>query len=173
MVLTCTERQILYNQYQILSLLCPEESKYFELKMKILSNGYTSEYGDVVNFENEIPEEDCDFVYDVLSMYRDLYFSFDKLDEKSNISKDDVVFRGFDGNNECKYYVFASFLLKEKDIFNEFADVGVNSHASRIDMYKKMLAVYKPILDDKIGKYREYLTKGEILSIINAWRIKQ
>jgi len=169
MELTKVERQILYNQCQILSVLCPEDKESLELKMIALNNGYTSEYEKIVNvYNDELSENECKFVYDVLIMYRSLYFSYEKLDDKLDISRNDVLFSGFDGNYECGYYSFACFLLKDKGLFEEFANVDTNSHASRVEIYERMLEVYNAISNDPSTDYENSLTKENIISVINA-----
>jgi len=171
MRLTQVERQILYNQNRILSIICPEEKDSYELNMTILLNGYTSDYEEVFEvYDDEVEESECQFVYHVLTMYRSLCFSYQKLDNKSGITNDDVLFQGFDGNDETKYYSFASYLLKEKKRFEEFKNVDTNSHSRKVEIYKSMLDVYNSISNEKNNHYSNSLTRDEIISIINAWR---
>ncbi|MCL2633792.1 MAG: YfbU family protein [Oscillospiraceae bacterium] len=170
MKLTQVERQILYNQYDILSVLCPVDKELFELNKTILLNGYVREYDGLMELHDEVSTDICDFVYDVLTMYRILYSSYHKLEDKSNISDEDVIFQGFDGNDETQYYAFASFLLKDKKLYSEFKNVEVNSHASRVGIYKSMLDIYTPIYD-KMNKDRRYgssLTEEEIIKIVDS-----
>jgi len=167
MKLTQVERQILYNQNHILSILCPEEKKLFELKMTILSDGYTREYGKVVGVGDELDENKCKFIHDVLDMYSDLYYSYYSLKDKTGISEKHVLFQGFDVSNEVKYNGYAQFLIKEEG-FEEFSEVDVNSHSSEVETYNRMLAVYKPIFEQKKNNDRDNLTKDEITLIINA-----
>jgi len=163
MKLTQIERQMLYNQYQILSILCPDEQDYYEKKMTILQKGYELRYEDGVIdvYDEEVSESDCLFVYDVLDMYSSLFFSYQKLDDKSGVSEKDVVFGGFDGNNETKLYSFVNFLLKDDGRWGEFKDVYTNSHGQRVNRYREMLSVYKGM------KKHSDLSKDEIISIIN------
>ncbi|MDR1002636.1 MAG: YfbU family protein [Oscillospiraceae bacterium] len=164
MKLTQVERQILYNQYKILSILCPDNKNCYEEKMNILHNGYTSCYGsDIVNVDgDEIDETECRFVEDVLFMYRSLYDSYKKLADKSGISEEAVKFDGFDCNNEGKHYSFAAFLTKERDEWSEFKTCNTNSHAHRVELYEQMLAVYKSLPKS------QYLSKEDIIAIINC-----
>jgi len=44
--LTITERQILANQFRILSKL-EDDTEYYEKRAEIVENGYTGQYGEV------------------------------------------------------------------------------------------------------------------------------
>ncbi len=62
------------------------------------------------SLNDEVSEDDCRFVYDVLDMHRDLIRSYEALTDKAGIEAADVSFRGFDGNNEPELYGLISFL---------------------------------------------------------------
>lgn len=164
MQLSRVERQILYNQCLILSMLDSHSKDDWELKMKVLDSGYSSWYEEIVAVDTEeLSEQECKFVHDVLDMYSRLFYSYKNLGDKTGIIEDDVSFQGFDGNYETKLFSFASFLLKEANRWCEFAKVDCNSHAERVNKYKMMLEVY-----NGISTKPESLSKEQILLIINA-----
>ena len=64
------ERLTLYNQYEILKRLNPDEVEYYNVKQEIVINGFKANYNDLVNgFMDETPVEVSEFVIDVLQMY--------------------------------------------------------------------------------------------------------
>ncbi|MDR0948271.1 MAG: YfbU family protein [Lachnospiraceae bacterium] len=166
-MLTLVERQILYNQYRILSLLDEDGKDSYERKMKVFEYGYVSIYDDVVNVnKDEVSESDCDFVNDVLVMFSDLYYSYNELTDKSTISEILITFDGFDANNETGMYSYTLFLIKEYGRYKEFSDRSLNSHGPRIKRYQEMLNTYKEIRDR--SRLKSYLNVEEILSIIKT-----
>lgn len=163
MELTEKERLILYNQYEILKLLNPDEKEYYERDQEILINGFKYNYDNLVEgFMNETSEEVSQFVIDVLQMHRVLNNSYDKLkdDEKSQIELYDISFKGFDGNEEIDYYVYAKFYLEKLDRFGELKEskyYAVNSHTNMLNDYRKMVSLWKEV---KTGRYNNVSLKN-------------
>jgi uncharacterized protein YfbU (UPF0304 family) len=145
MKLTDTERLILANQYEILALLDEQQSYSHKRSADALLSGYEYEYdqldqrlsrgGDV------LPDEECKFVWRVLGMYDDLQRVAATAD--SGIDPKDVVFMGFDGNNETKYMGYAQYIRRDKYRFQVLAVMGedLNSHMHSLMMYARMLQV--------------------------------
>lgn len=163
MELTKKERLILYNQYEILKSLNPDEKEYYEIDQEILINGFKYNYDGLVHcFMDDTPEEISQFVIDVLQMYSVLNNSYDKLkdDEKSQIDLYDISFTGFDGNEETDYYVYAKFHLEKLDKFGELKEseyYAVNSHANTLNDYRKMVSLWKEV---KTGRYNNVSLKN-------------
>lgn len=151
MELTKKERLILYNQYEILKSLNPDEKEYYERDQEILINGFKYNYTDLVGgFMDETPEEISQFVIDVLQMYRVLNNSYDKLneDEKSQIDLYDISFKGFDGNEETDYYFYAKFYIEKLDNFGDLKEskwYAINSHGNMLNDYIKMVSLWKEV----------------------------
>lgn len=163
MKMTEVEKLILYNQYAILQKLYPEDSKIYENAQEILVSGFTSEYDSLAeHLSDDYPEEICSETQDILQMYRSLYYSYEELEDKGGIKKRDVQFQGFDGNEEVKHYNLAKYYIEDEDLFEEFKDVPINSHASRLRKYRAMLLAWK-----KYGRY-DTLTKDQIIEILEA-----
>ncbi|EES50529.1 YfbU family protein [Clostridium cagae] len=156
MELNKIQRLILYNQYQILKHLEPEEKETYEISQKILHNGFKYDYDELTSFFNEeIPEEISEFVYDVLQMYRCINDSYGDLsnEEKEGFKKLNTTFGGFDGNEEPKYYSYACFLLEDLEKFEESYNNGKispNSHRNMLKKYEKMLSKWEEVRN---GRY--------------------
>ncbi len=114
-------------------------------------------------------------VIDVLNMWRVLEQSYARLSkkDKDRVRKetepfDDVVFQGFDGNEETEYLSIAKFLIDKMDRFADFKGRDLNSHMPSIEWHRRMARAFKQI--------RPYLRGGNLLSaehlikILNAQR---
>ena len=161
------ERLIISNQFKILEKLYPEEAEYYSKHRKALENGYKLHYQWIVeNLYDEMSEEECQEVIDILSMYRSLTYSYQKLEDKSGIEESDIRFPGFDGNNETNQYSYTNYFIIELDRFkeltggSEYADF--NSHCPMLDLYRRMLSKWKNLKD------RNNLTEDEIISIVKG-----
>lgn len=120
---------------------------------------------------HEDDPRDLRFVLDVLGMFTILEFSYEKLSTKDKklIKKEagpligDLQFRGFDGNEECRYMGIARFLIEEMDRFQNFKDRDLNSHMPTIDTYSRMLSVFKPLKEDLVGMW---LDANQMIAIL-------
>lgn len=177
MALTVTERRILANQYRILAALTKNdhERTSYEEKVEALESGYELHFGDD-NFSDEVmTEAACKEVLNILSMYEDLFFSFRRLTDKSGIDATDVVFSGFDGNNETTEMGYAQFFCERFDGGRRFKEMRAaagfefNSHAVRLPRYRAMLREHKAVREGNrsVGNY-EPLTNPEIQRILAA-----
>ncbi len=165
MDLTKTERLILINQYRMLSVICPDEKKDSDIAIDILANGYKHNYDSLVDFlSDDMPEEISKEVIDILQMFRSLNNSYHELNDKSGIDKGNVIFQGFDGNEETEHYSYADFFINKYDRYSEFSKVAINSHCNMLYMYRPMLKAW--------SKYERYqsLNKEQIIEIINAYK---
>jgi uncharacterized protein YfbU (UPF0304 family) len=163
------ERLILSNQYRILEKLDPEEAKYYEQSRKAIEKGYTLHYDDLTEmFHDELSEEACEEVINILSMYSALIFSFKSLKDKNGIDEDDIKFRGFDGNDsvEAKMMGYAKYFMNDLDRFDGLRDnskfPNYNSHCPMLNSYRRMLDVWG------ICSNKNELSKEDIIRIIEA-----
>lgn len=168
MELTEKERLILYNQYEILKRLDSDGEEYYNVKQEILINGFKANYNDLVyGFMQETPVEVSEFVIDVLQMYSILNDSYRQLNEedRNEIDLYDISFKGFDGNEETDYYVYAKFFLEDLGRFDELKEsehYAINSHRNMIDKYRRMLSYWEEV---RTGRYN-LLTLTNIQYII-------
>lgn len=163
--MTKEERLILINQYQLLKQTSDEEDdqKYWDLKIKILREGwaylYESELFEVI--EEEKDEKVCKEVIDILKMYRNILGS---VKNNGGIEKFDgdymLQFRGFDGNEEIDHYSFMQLYIEDMERFNE--SKSENSHSNMLSTYREMLERYNEVTK---SKYKD-LTNEEIKYIV-------
>lgn len=180
--LTIKERLILANQYDILAKLTDDdhEKKHFENLREVFTSGYSLYYSLATEwFSEEVSENECRFVTDVLNLYRVLYFSWSRNDEmKEVIDEKDVLFNGFDLNDsqEVKYYSFYKFLVEQLDRYSEIKDLmnegkikDFNSHGSppSMDSLSNMILKLKEINNRKQTVSYEDLTIDEVKAILN------
>ena len=177
MNLTEKERLFLYNQYEVLRILNSDdehESKRYENFQKIVVRGYEDVYDWLTDgFDKTVPSEVTQFVFDVLNLYRALMVSYHELsdEEKAQIDENDIKYEGFDGSNEIQYYCFADFLMRDEGLYGEIFDDGraeLDSHAKRVDQYKKMLDAWRNTGKEK----HDNLTAEEIRGIIESYKIR-
>lgn len=147
MNLTKLQRLFLYNQYLILEKLDPENAEIYSMFKEVLKEGYTLEYSSMFQyFDEEMTEEKCTEVYDILDMYNSLNISYDRLSDQSEIDKNEIHFLGFDENNEGEQYSFASFLIYDLGKYEYFRETkDINSHSPTMGMYRSMLSVWKSL----------------------------
>ncbi len=165
MTLTKTERLILINQYRALAVMNPKEEKHYAEACEILENGYALEY--TVLFQpisDELTEDECREVYDILDMYRALKAGYDKLDDKTGIDGR-ISFGGFDQNEETARYEYVRFLIVDQGRWEESNIPDLNSHWPMLESYRKMLREWHNSTD------RMALTRDDVGRIISAQKI--
>lgn len=164
MDLTNFERLSLINQFKILEKLYPEEQRYYSNHRQALEEGYKLHYNWIFeHMWDEMSEDECKEVVNILDMYRAITFSAEKLKDIKNIQEHYwLQFRGFDGNNETSQMAYCRYFIKELDRFGEltygkeYADF--NSHMPSLPKYQKMLQVWNS-LDEKHDLNQETLLK--------------
>ncbi len=174
--LTVAERWILSNQYMILAKLDPKKRKHYDKIRGALDSWYELHYGPnyiTTNPDEIMTVEECREVGDILSMFQGLRQSYEKISDKSGISKRAVEFDGFDGNNETKQMAYTEYYCTlDGGRFEKDVDLrNLNSHSQRLPHYRAMLSEYKRIKDAKprTGAMDDYLlTKEEILTVASA-----
>lgn len=170
--LTNVQRQILHNQYQILSMLDEENNDEYEYKMKILYEGYERDYSDVINvFSNEsiTDYETCQETSDILNMNRIIQSVISKLSnqEKEELELSWIEFDGFDANND-KHYSYAKHQI-DSGKWAELRGKELNSHtSSSIRRYRKMLPAFNQCMSEGLNK----LGASHINHIIEAAKTK-
>jgi uncharacterized protein YfbU (UPF0304 family) len=167
MDLTLQERLLIANQLKMLEKLYPDEADYYSKHRKAIENGYKLHYAWLVeHFSDEMTEEECREVLDILDMYRVLTFSYQKLKDKSGIDEQDIRFRGFDGNNETNQYSYVQYFVIDLERYNELRYGGeypnFNSHCLMTEKYRRMLSAWK------IHKDKFELNKKQIKEILEA-----
>ena len=161
-MMTRTERLVLWNQYEILKRLDPDNTKDYETNQEILSHGYEQYYSEVSHsiYAETMSEKVSREVEDILNVFRAIKVSCEKLGytPKSNWAE----FKGFDGNAAGGHYGFAMFVRRTLGLWDELKDAPDNSHGSVLADYQQMLATWR-----RLGKKNE-LTEAEIEEIAKS-----
>lgn len=169
--LSRVNRWILYNQFEILKLLHEikgetRDSKEYEKKQEIIGSGYEWHYNQISqHIQSAMEYGDSEEVVTILQMYREIYRVCAHEVDCSDIDSPYRTFRGFDGNWETDYYVFARFLIEEEGRFTESAGDENNdlySHFPTLPKYRNMLREWK-LSDNPFS-----LTKADVIRIVNA-----
>jgi uncharacterized protein YfbU (UPF0304 family) len=146
--LTLVERQLLTNQFKILSKIDPSE-KSNEAKIEILEKGYTGRYFEIFDITvEEIPLAICDETEQILNMYRRIATATVTLSalDKENINENVIAFEGFDANNDPHYH-YMRFMVEKLNLWKEYRGVLLNSHSPySINKYRKMLDYQNQLL---------------------------
>lgn len=186
------DRQILALLHRILGRVIPEDDAHgedgdLEYQVKratILEQGFTREYWlEVAGMHSELSVADCDRVLDILDMFRVITGSFAYLEgEGAEISDDlkfKLEFRGFDHSDPLEGHM-ASYVehLMADDRWTELApqlarNDGGNSHSRMLDVYGRMLAEYRRIMNSRERGYSrlDYILQIEELERIAAARV--
>ena len=141
------QRQILWNQFEILKHLDPNQAKDYQLHQETLSGGYTEYYSTVLGC---VAENDADAnmqaeTIDILNMFRALSNAMHRGWKPKK--PDNAVFQGFDGNHD-DHYSFAVYLLDKRNLFVESQGRPRNSHSSfTLQQYRRMVRDWKNSVD--------------------------
>lgn len=150
----------------------PERGAYYRQMVEVLESGYTLHYEELSSglCDEEMTEEECKEVMDILDMFRVLKASYERLTDKTGISPGAVMFRGFDGNEEEKQYFYAKFLIDDQGKWAEFAGGELNTHTPYLPRYRQKLPRFQQIYQGK-GLGKLHLTKAEILDVLGAFSV--
>lgn len=162
-MLTWAERLTLWNQYEILKRINPDDTKEYETNQEILSHGYEQYYSEINPsiYQETTKREVSREVEEILNVFRAIKFSCDKLGYKPKSHS--ALFEGFDGNDDGGQYSFARFVRRTLGKWEELKDRPDNSHSgSSLGHYRRMLATWR-----RLGEKYE-LTEAEIEEIAEA-----
>jgi uncharacterized protein YfbU (UPF0304 family) len=135
------ERLSLWAQFKTLNHLEPTQGwgRYCE----ILEDGYEVEYPEIFrNVESTLPEKQCRFVWDVLSVYDAMQRQY--LDADKDVPSE-LIFMGFSGNDETQLMAYCRFLVKDRRWAHVAHRGDYNSHFPAVDMYERMVQKWKEL----------------------------
>lgn len=163
------DRLILANQLLILEALYPDEAEGYAKQRKALEAGYALEYSRLFDhIDPELSVETCNFVLEVLDMYRCVTFANQRLPEKDQFPDEDIRFPGFDGNGEGALLMYASYRTEDLGQWAELTSHGTrpipNSHWPMASHYEDMLAAWTASPD------KHHLTRADVERILEARR---
>lgn len=142
MTFSTYERLLLSSQYRILNKIDPGQS--WDTFAEILENGFEGEYWQIENnIYPPLTSDGCHFVLTILSVYDALQRPYLTTSEKL---PGDIVFPGFDGNNETEYLGYFQFLLNQGRFtsLKRMAPDG-NSHAPFASLYRQMIVAWESV----------------------------
>lgn len=118
-------------------------------------------------------EETLEETYKILDMWSILESAYNRFSpaEKALVAREDgtiwkdVKFEGFDGNNESEHLGIADMLINKLGRYEIFQGRGLNSHSMSIDIHRRMLEVYKTVLnEERMGQF----TPEEVAKVMNG-----
>lgn len=187
--LTAMERHTLSLLHRILGRVLPKDAngtdgdeEYQLERAKVLERGYTKEYWiEFVGLSPELSPWQCEFVMDVLDMFRIALFSINHLREEGVDVADDLrrslTFRGFDHNDQVEGQMsdYVRFLIKD-DKWAEQAEFVLgdergNSHHRMIDLYSRMLTRYREVKQERFpstSRHGYLLTYEQLEQLVAA-----
>lgn len=120
--------------------------------------GFGWEYPGLFDAREDSPRVVSEVV-DILDMWDMIEISYAKLGKKEKERLADeakplgsnIVFRGFDGNNESEYLSVATFVIKSLERFSTFGKRDLNSHMPLVDAYRRMYRVFEPMRRNLMG----------------------
>ena len=155
------DRMMLALQFRILEKLDPDMADSCSRAITILEQGYELEYDSIYGMIDQafVSTTVCKEVFAILEMYRRLRNGYDQLADKSGIDAQQLVFPGFDGNNEGEHLSYGQFLNSD----GRYAEsTVVNSHLPTIAIYQRMLGAFEPL------KQNVPLSKADIQTVLAA-----
>ena len=180
------DRQVLSLLHRILARVLPEDSNDVDgtaedqlERARVIESGFTAEYWyEVAGFRPELSKRDCGRVLDILDMFRSITFSIQRLEKQGTTVDEDTAygleFRGFDHNDGLEHHM-ASYVehLMADGRWSELRpqldnNDGGNSHRRMLDIYMRMLAEYRRILD---GRNRGFHPDDYLLSMAELEQI--
>lgn len=163
LTLELKDRIMLINQYEILKRLPGSEEIPCDKYIKILRNGFESEYGNLMEAidPNPTPASTTCEVLDILDVYRAIQGSYKRLADQSGIDPRQLDFPGFSNNEESSQLAFM-YYLHENDRFKELEPQS--SHFPMMRKYRNMVAIFKAMNLEEYGS----MTAEQIKQVLAA-----
>lgn len=150
------ERLNLANQFKILEALYPEQAEDYARQRRAFELGFALHYSDAFEgMDEETSAEECREVLDILDMFVVMQRAFESLGRPGTVDPEDLKFRGFDGNNETKQYLYVRYLFdlgRYESLHGQGHFDDLNSHAPMLPQYCGMLETWRSISVEK--RYR-------------------
>ncbi|MGH1460742.1 MAG: YfbU family protein [Neptuniibacter sp.] len=149
MELTKKERVIIANQLKMLEKLYPDEAKYYADHRKAIEYGFKLHYSWIAEHidDDEMSEAECKEVLNVLDMHRAITYSYNRIKDKTDLTVEEIRFRGYDGNNETRQFSYTNYFITDLGRFDELKFDSeypdFNSHCPMVGKYQRMLAIWE------------------------------
>ncbi|MHA6969422.1 YfbU family protein (plasmid) [Glutamicibacter bergerei] len=187
--LSALDRHKLALLHRILGRVLPEDAgdvdgdkKYQLERAEVLEQGFTKEYStEFYGIRDELSAHHCDFVMDVLDMFRIALYSIAELQQNGVVIEESIQralkFNGFDHNDQFESQMsdYANFLVsagkwREQEDFILGPEKG-NSHYQAMPVYSRMLTEYREVKQHRTRKsgLKSYLLdENELKQIAGA-----
>lgn len=178
-----TEPQLSDGEKLIISLLC-EQHKQLKISSEldpallesIMYGGHywalNWKYSNLLHSHRDSPKTRSEVV-DTLDMWSFIEAGYAKLSKKdkelvaveAKLFGNNVMFPGFDGNNEGEHYAIARFLIDDMERFTKFKNRDLDSHSPKVGAYKRMWKLFEPMRVN-IG-YGQEMGASDIIQLLN------
>jgi uncharacterized protein YfbU (UPF0304 family) len=108
-------------------------------------------------------------------MFRALHYAYNELEEKGDIDKYDVQFKGYDGNDlvEGRLLSYVRYFVIDLNRFQEILEeqnehFDFNSHCPMRNIYGRMLSEWRHIPNEPYIGNRQRLTREQLETIVKA-----
>ncbi len=163
--LSIIERQILTNQYRILSKLESDNPDH-ETKIEILENGFTEQYYEVFDVSTEeISLEICEETTQILNMYRRINNCLKSLSktEKESLNLNALAFEGFGANGHF-HSQYMTFMMEKMDLWREYRTLNLEEKSKNaLFKYRKMLNYQNYLLEND----QYHLTRTDLIKLLS------
>lgn len=161
MDLTEQQRLTLWSHFR--SLAAAESDPTWWEFAEILRRGLKGEYYRLTeSFSEELSEDECDEVRDVLHMYHELQSSNRQLEQTRAVDEERLRFPGFDPDDETGLVTYVSFI---RESLGEYRDLEVDGRGRPADGPR--LSEYRAMLE-AFGDGGGEITAAEIRTILAA-----
>lgn len=164
MEMTHAQRLILSNQYKMMTMMDPDNAERYRRYQTIIERGYGLQLRELDRDFDEMSEETCRTIINVMEMYHALQVSRDNLKEQEMPDARRAAFIGFDAATESRYLSYVRFMVNTEGRYTHF-DSGSHGFNSQTPMWEK----YQRMLNVWLACPRQYhLSSVEIQQILNA-----
>ena len=164
MEMTHAQRLILSNQYKMMTMMDPDNAERYRRYQTIIERGYGLQLRELDRDFDEMSEETCRTIINIMEMYHALQVSRENLKSPEMPDARRVAFMGFDAATESRYLSYVRFMVNTEGRYTHFdsGSHGFNSQTPMWEKYQRVLAVW-------LACPRQYhLSSVEIQQILNA-----
>lgn len=164
MEMTHAQRLILSNQYKMMTMMDPDNAERYRRYQTIIERGYGLQLRELDRDFDEMSEETCRTIINIMEMYHALQVSRENLKDQEMLDPRRVAFMGFDAATEARYLSYVRFMVNTEGRYTHFdsGSHGFNSQTPMWEKYQRMLVIW-------LACPRQYhLSSVEIQQILNA-----
>lgn len=164
MEMTHAQRLILSNQYKMMTMMDPDNAERYRRYQTIIERGYGLQLRELDRDFDEMSEDTCRSIINIMEMYHALQVSRGNLKEQDTIDERRVTFMGFDAATESRYLSYVRFMVNTEGRYTHFdsGSHGFNAQTPMWEKYQRMQAIW-------MACPRQYhLSAVEIQQIVNA-----